>query len=72
MRVALPAAEPPKRAIVVWNPKSGGGKAVSNNLADEARARGIEPIELKPGDDLEQLVRDAVAAGADASRGRRR
>ena len=65
VRVALPAAEPPKRAIVVWNPKSGGGKAVSNNLADEARARGIEPIELKPGDDLEQLVRDAVAAGAD-------
>ena len=65
VRVALPAAEPPKRAIVIWNPKSGGGKAVSNNLADEARARGIEPIELKPGDDLEQLVRDAVAAGAD-------
>ena len=66
VRVALPKAEPPKRAIVVWNPKSGGGKAVSNNLADEARARGIEPIELKLGDDLEQLVRDAVAAGADA------
>ena len=64
-RVALPAAEPPKRAVVIWNPKSGGGKALSNNLADEARARGIEPIELKPGDDLEQLVRDAVAAGAD-------
>ena len=64
-RVALPAAEPPKRAVVIWNPKSGGGKAVTNNLADEARARGIEPIELKLGDDLEQLVRDAVAAGAD-------
>ena len=65
VRVVLPAAEPPERAIVVWNPRSGGGKAVSNNLPDEARARGIEPIELKPGDDLEQLVRDAVAAGAD-------
>jgi diacylglycerol kinase family enzyme len=49
----------------VWNPRSGGGKAVSNNLADAARARGIEPIELKPGDDLEQLVRDAVTRGAD-------
>ena len=34
-------------------------------LADEARARGIEPIELTRGADLEQLVRDAVAAGAD-------
>ena len=65
VRVALPAADPPKRAIVIWNPKSGGGKAVSNHLADEARKRGIEPIELKPGDDLEQLVRDAVAGGAD-------
>ena len=61
----LQAAVPPRRAIVVWNPRSGGGKAVSNNLSDEARARGIEPIELKPGDDLAQLVRDAVARGAD-------
>ena len=61
----LPAADPPRRPIVVWNPRSGGGKAVSNNLADAARARGIEPIELKPGDDLEQLVRDAVTRGAD-------
>ena len=61
----LQAAVPPRRAVVVWNPRSGGGKAVSNNLADEARARGIEPIELKPGDDLAQLVRDAVARGAD-------
>ena len=32
----------------------------------EARARGIEPIELKPGDDLETLVRGAVERGADA------
>ena len=61
----LQAAVPPKRAVVVWNPRSGGGKAVSNNLSDEARARGIEPIELKPGDDLARLVRDAVARGAD-------
>ncbi len=50
---------------MVWNPRSGGGKAVSNGLADEARARGIEPIELKPGDDLAELMREAVAAGAD-------
>ena len=59
-------ATPPTRAIVIWNPKSGGGKALTNHLADEARKRGIEPIELKPGDDLVQLVRDAVAGGADA------
>ncbi len=61
----LKAAAPPRRAVVVWNPRSGGGKAVSNNLPEEARARGIEPIELEPGDDLTQLVRDAVARGAD-------
>ena len=65
VRVVLPTADPPKRPIVIWNPKSGGGKAVSNHLPDEARKRGIEPIELKPGDDLEQLVRSAVAGGAD-------
>jgi diacylglycerol kinase family enzyme len=65
IHAVLPGADPPKRAIVVWNPRSGGGKAVSNNLADEARARGIEPIELKPEDDWEQVVRKAVADGAD-------
>ena len=61
----LPAATPPSRPIVVWNPKSGGGKAVTHQLADQARKRGFEPIELKPGDDLVQLVRDAVERGAD-------
>jgi diacylglycerol kinase family enzyme len=66
IHVPLPPAEPPKRAVVVWNPKSGGGKALAAHLDEEARARGIEPIELRPGDDLLELVRDAVAKGADA------
>ena len=65
IHVHLPSAEPPKHAVVIWNPRSGGGKALRDNLADEARARGIEPIELKPGDDLVALARDAVARGAD-------
>ena len=65
VHVHLPAALPPTRAVVVWNPKSGGGKALKSNLADEARKRGIEPIELKPGDDLVALVQDAVSRGAD-------
>jgi diacylglycerol kinase family enzyme len=52
--------------VLFYNPLSGGGKATRFRLADEARARGIEPIELRRGDDLEQLVRDAVARGADA------
>ena len=51
--------------MLFYNPKSGGGKAERFKVADEARARGIEPIELGPPWDLEQLVRDAVAAGAD-------
>ena len=60
-----PAAPRPRHPVVVWNAKSGGGKAVTHHLVEEATRRGIEPIELRPGLDLEQLVRDAVAAGVD-------
>jgi len=65
VHVQLPAAQPPSRAVLVWNPKSGGGKAQRNNLAEEARRRGIEAIELEPDDDLVALVNAAVARGAD-------
>lgn len=61
----LSEVDPPLRPVVIYNPKSGGGKAVSNNLAAEAAARGIEAIGLEPDDDLVQLVADAVARGAD-------
>ena len=64
-RVALPDATPPEHPVLFFNPKSGGGKAEQFGLADEARARGIEAIELTRGADLERLVRDAVARGAD-------
>lgn len=60
------AAARPSHPVVVWNGRSGGGKAVTHDLAAEATRRGIEPIELTPGSDLEGLVRDAVARGADA------
>jgi diacylglycerol kinase family enzyme len=63
--VALPAAVPPGRPVLIFNPLSGGGKAERFNLAAEARRRGIEPVELRRGDDLETLVREAVARGAD-------
>ena len=56
----------PRHPVLFYNPKSGGGKAEKFNLAEEARARGIEPIELTLGTDLEQLVRGSVADGADA------
>jgi diacylglycerol kinase family enzyme len=66
VHATLPAASPPREAVLFWNPRSGGGKATRFRLADEARARGIEPVELGPGDDLETLVADSVAHGADA------
>lgn len=62
----LDSAQDPRRPVLFYNPKSGGGKAERFHLADEARARGIEPVELTLGTDLEQLVRGAVAGGADA------
>ena len=66
MHVDLPDASAPEHPVLFFNPRSGGGKAERFKLADEARARGIEPIELKQGDDLETLVRGAVERGADA------
>lgn len=65
VRAALPGAPAPARPVLFFNPKSGGGKAERFKLAEEARRRGIEPIELTPGSDLEQLVREAVDRGAD-------
>jgi hypothetical protein len=63
--VDLPGAPAPRRPVLIYNPLSGGGKAARFELAKEAQKRGIEPIELKAGDDLETLVREAVARGAD-------
>ena len=65
VHVALPGASAPSQPVLFFNPRSGGGKAERFSLAEEARARGIEPIELKPGDDLETLVRGAIDRGAD-------
>jgi diacylglycerol kinase family enzyme len=64
--VVLPAAEPPRRAVLVINPRSGDGRAARVGLAAAARDRGIETVELQPGEDLATLVRTMVARGADA------
>jgi diacylglycerol kinase family enzyme len=66
VHVALPPAPSPKHPVMFYNPLSGGGKAERFHLADEAQRRGIKAIELKHGDDLEQLVRAAVRDGAGA------
>jgi Diacylglycerol kinase catalytic domain len=65
VHVSLPSAAPPRQAVLFYNPRSGGGKAERFSLPEEARARGIEPIELTPDSELETMVRDAVARGAD-------
>ncbi len=64
---AGPVAETPQpsRAVLLINPKSGGGKAKRFHLAEEARRRGVEPVVLEPGDDLLELAVRAVRGGAD-------
>lgn len=66
VRSKLAPALPPNAAVMFWNPKSGDGKALAVELADEARARGIKPIELRRDDDLRELVLAEIALGADA------
>lgn len=66
VKMPLPAVDAPVSPVLFFNPKSGGGKAEENSLDKEAANRGIRAIELTPDADLESLVRDAVADGADA------
>jgi diacylglycerol kinase family enzyme len=60
------AGAAPVRPWLVVNPRSGGGKAERYGLVGAARERGVMVRVLAPGDDIVQLVRDAVADGADA------
>jgi diacylglycerol kinase family enzyme len=64
-RTHLTAAARPRRPVLVMNLKSGGGKAERFRLAEECERRGIEPVVLRPGDDLQRLADDAVTGGAD-------
>jgi diacylglycerol kinase family enzyme len=68
LRAAPIAGQPfsrPARPVLLMNLESGGGKAERFRLVDECRNRGIEPVILRPGDDLLDLARDAVDRGAD-------
>ena len=58
-------ADAPQRPVLFINPRSGGGRAGRAQLAEAAREREIEPVVLKPGDDLGALADDAAAEGAD-------
>ncbi len=59
-------ADPPRRPVLVINPRSGDGKAARAGLAERAREAGIEAVILAPGQDLAALAGEAAAAGADA------
>jgi diacylglycerol kinase family enzyme len=52
-------AVPARRAVLLMNPKSGGGKVEKFDLVNEARRRGIEPVVLERDDDLQALAREA-------------
>jgi diacylglycerol kinase family enzyme len=58
---------PPKRAFLIMNPRSGGGKVAKFGLKEKAEALGAEVVLLEgPGTvDVADLARRAVAAGAD-------
>jgi diacylglycerol kinase family enzyme len=62
---SLPSVRAPSRPVMFYNPKSGGGKAERFKLAEEARKRGIEPIELTFERPLQALVDEALSRGAD-------
>jgi len=66
---AMPTAAtaPPEHAVLIMNPRSGGGKVAKFGLKDKAEALGAQVLLLEgPGTvDVAALARQAVAAGAD-------
>ncbi len=58
--------EPPRRPVLLVNPRSGNGAAIRNGVVERARERGIETVTLGPGEDLTTRVLEIVADGADA------
>ena len=65
---ALPVTDvpPPRQPFLVMNPRSGGGKVERFRLREMAEQLGAEVALLdRPGTDVQQLARDALARGAD-------
>ena len=56
----------PRRPVLFVNPRSGGGRARRERIAEHARELGIGAVVLDTGQDLSELVEDAIADGADA------
>ena len=55
-----------KNPVLIINRWSGDGKAEAVGLEEHARSLGVRTVMLERGDDLTQLARDAINAGADA------
>ncbi len=53
-------------AVLIANPRSGGGKVLDFDLAEVGRDHGVEVVVMADGDDLRRLALDAVTRGADA------
>ncbi|GAA4845046.1 diacylglycerol/lipid kinase family protein [Kitasatospora terrestris] len=64
---AAVATPPPRRAVLIMNPKSGGGKVEKFDLLRRAEALGARVILLDPSaeQDVAALARQAVEDGAD-------
>jgi diacylglycerol kinase family enzyme len=58
-------AGPPKRPVLLCNPRSGGGKVERLGIVELAAELGVETVLLDDGLDLETLAREAVSRGAD-------
>ena len=60
------SAPAPQQPFVIMNPRSGGGKVARFHLKERAEELGAEVSLLdRPGVDVQQLARDALAGGAD-------
>jgi len=57
---------PPVHPVLIVNSRSGGGKATRFDLVTQCRARRIEAVLFKHGDDLAAMATAAIANGADA------
>jgi diacylglycerol kinase family enzyme len=62
---AIDVAARATHPVLLMNPRSGGGKATRFGLAGRCRDLGVEPVELRPGDNLLQLAEAAVERGCD-------
>ena len=58
--------DPPQRPVLFINTRSGGGIAARAGVGEHARERGVDVVTLTAEQSLAELVRNAVARGADA------